>query len=425
MRPPRRLLLLLDAIFLFLLAGARGGVCLAQAPQQAQPPGAAQSPEQANGSLPAKWNEAVRELAEKIASATQPSHKISFDVKNMSSLGSGDVAQVRQALELELGRKSIHVAVNGVRVRVTLSEGIAGYVWVVEVRRNDSELTAAVGVARSVTSNVTLRAAPVIQRRTIWQQGEPFLDFAEGSMLAGTISVLSILEPDRIARYRGIGPEQRQFFWSWPFSKLPISKDTRGRLVPSGKDEFQGFVAGNLCVTHATSKCGEAPKDQWPVGDDWKSTYFDSQNFFTGLTETTNGSVGKQIPFFAVSRQEYDHGSDWILTEPNGTAQLYKSSTRATAIFSGWGDDIATVKPGCAASWLVLVTGSGDWTQVDHVQLYEIKDDQAQLIGQPLEFPGPILTLWQSDDWKSVRVVSRNLQTGMYEASIVSVSCSN
>jgi len=425
MRPPRRLLPLLSTIFLFLLVAASGGMCLAQAPQQAQPPAAAQAAQQTNGSLPASWNEAVRRLAGKIASAAQPAHKISLDVKNLSSLSSGDVARVRQALEMELGRDSIRVAPNGVLARITLSEGRSGYVWVAELRRDDSELTFAVGVTRSTGSIVMSKAAPVVERRTIWQQVEPFLDFAEGSMFGGTISVLSILEPDRIVRYTGIGPERREFSEARPFPKISLSKDVRGRLVQSGKDELDAFVAGNLCVIHLTSDCGEAPKDQWPVGDGWKSTYFDSRNFFIGLTEATDGSAGKQAAFFALSRQQYDHGSDWILTELDGTARLYKSSPRASAKFLGWGDDIATVKPGCGPSWQVLVTGTGDWTQADRVQLYEINDDQAVPIGQALEFPGPILTLWQADDRKSVRVVSQNLQTGMYEGSIVSVSCSN
>ncbi|MGC1969313.1 MAG: hypothetical protein WA673_22825, partial [Candidatus Acidiferrales bacterium] len=59
------------------------------------------------------------------------------------------------------------------------------------------------------------------------------------------------------------------------------------------------------------------------------------------------------------------------------------------------------------------------------IQIYEIEGQEATAVGQPHEFPGPILALWPADDGKSARVVSRNLQTGMYEASIVSVSCGN
>jgi len=40
-----------------------------------------------------------------------------------------------------------------------------------------------------------------------------------------------------------------------------------------------------------------------------------------------------------------------------------------------------------------------------------------------LQVPGPVLTLWPANDGKSARVVTRNLETGDYEASIVTVAC--
>jgi len=119
-----------------------------------------------------------------------------------------------------------------------------------------------------------------------------------------------------------------------------------------------------------------------------------------------------------------DDGEFWITTELDGKARLYEGLNTPAAIFSGWGDDIAMIKTACNREWQVLVTGTGDRTQPDHIQIYEIKDRRAMPVGQPLEFPGPILALWPSTDMRSARVVSRNLQTGMYEASIVSVTCS-
>ncbi len=76
----------------------------------------------------------------------------------------------------------------------------------------------------------------------------------------------------------------------------------------------------------------------------------------------------------------------------------------------------------CSGSPLVLSTGPGDWTVPDFIQAYEDKNPR-EPIAQPIQFPGPILALWPSEDGKTARVVSRNLQTGAYEASIVSVSC--
>jgi hypothetical protein len=86
---------------------------------------------------------------------------------------------------------------------------------------------------------------------------------------------------------------------------------------------------------------------------------------------------------------------------------------------------MVSIASGCGSAWQVLVTGSGDWTEKDQIQLYEVRDRGAAAIGEPFELTGPILALWAGEDGRSARVISRNLESGMYEASMVSVSCSN
>ena len=113
----------------------------------------------------------------------------------------------------------------------------------------------------------------------------------------------------------------------------------------------------------------------------------------------------------------------WILSELDGKTRLYDETSSATATFSGWGDNVVSVSADCDPSWLVLVSGTGDWTVRDTLRIYRVADHQAATVGQPLEFSGPILASRLAEDGKSARVASRNLQTGMYEASIVSVSC--
>ena len=90
----------------------------------------------------------------------------------------------------------------------------------------------------------------------------------------------------------------------------------------------------------------------------------------------------------------------------------------------------------------MLATGTGDSAQPDHIEIYDIRNypesqnatkplspqerlpaPQGIAVGQPLDFAGPILALWSAEDQKSARAVSLNLQTGMYEGSILTVSC--
>jgi hypothetical protein len=239
------------------------------------------------------------------------------------------------------------------------------------------------------------------------------------------VSVLTVLERDRVAKYEGSTGHWGHFSGGGLIPISSGSRDIRGRLTAPANGTIKVFVATTVCANPPFLYCVDSPEQDWPVGDGWESHYAPGRNYFTGLSAEWVGTGGERHPFFTLSRMEYDHGSDWIQTELDGMARLYKDLSKLVGAFSGWGDEISTVKPGCGGSWHVLVTGTGDWTQTDHVQLYEIIDDQPVPIGQRLEFPGPILAMWSSDDKKSARVVSRNLQTGMYEASIVSVSCSD
>ena len=109
----------------------------------------------------------------------------------------------------------------------------------------------------------------------------------------------------------------------------------------------------------------------------------------------------------------------------DGQAQFFESGADPVSSFGAWGSDVTSIASGCGSGWQVLATGAGDWTQKDEIQLYEIRDTKAIAIGQPLELPGPTLAVWATDDGKSARVISRNLETGLYEASIVSISCGN
>jgi len=85
-------------------------------------------------------------------------------------------------------------------------------------------------------------------------------------------------------------------------------------------------------------------------------------------------------------------------------------------------DSYVSLAAACGIGPLTVVSGPGDWTEPDFIQAFGLKN-QAGAVSEKILVPGPILALWASEDGKSARVVSRNLQTGAYEASIVSVSC--
>ena len=63
-------------------------------------------------------------------------------------------------------------------------------------------------------------------------------------------------------------------------------------------------------------------------------------------------------------------------------------------------ESYAAFASNCSGSPLMLSTGPGDWTVPDFIQAYEDKN-QREPIAQPIQFPGPILALWPSEDGKT------------------------
>jgi hypothetical protein len=74
---------------------------------------------------------------------------------------------------------------------------------------------------------------------------------------------------------------------------------------------------------------------------------------------------------------------------------------------------------------LVITSGAGDWTEPDDLRAYDTSSAPPQAVSQPLALSGPVMRMEPMGNGQSVRVVSRNLQTGMYEASIVTIACGN
>ena len=365
------------------------------------------------------WDKAVSTLADKTAAAVKPAKTVSLEVKNKSSLDAERVANVRKAFAQDLVALHLKIEpdISGVRhIEVTLSESTSEYVWVAEVGLAETEQVVMVSVPKendvSNATNVTLTA----QRNLLKTQNAPFLDFSKHDLPAGRVSLWTILEAGELENYGSVAP----------IPQIHISRDPRGRLNVSEAGQVEAQVGGVRCASMAGGliDCSNPDSSQnWVFAGGWESAYVLGRNYFSGLTSDATGLSGKLPPFFSAAPLVLDHGTFWILTELDGKARFYESPANSAATFSGWGDDIATITTTCDPGWHVLVTGTGDWTQRDQIQVYDLKNHQALANGPPLEFPGPVLALWPSKDGKTVRVVSRNLKTGRYEASIVSVSC--
>ena len=390
-------------------------------PSKAQSP--TLKPAQDGIQLRALWDKAVGTLADKIAAAAKPARAASLEMKNISSLDADSVANIRQAVVQYLTANRLRIdagASADCDVRITLSQSASDYVWVAEVRRGGNQQVVMVSLRKDNDEVLNGHSVTLtVQRNLLRTQETPFLDFSKLDLSGWRGSLWRTLEANELTGYDGVAA---------PIRQLHISRDPRGRLSIDKTGQVEAHVGEIRCssVSGSLIECSGPDSNQaWLFEDGLESPYVAGRNYFAGFASNSTGFPGKLPPFFSAATFVSDHGSSTILTELDGKARLYEWSAESAATFSGWGDDIAPITATCGSGWYVLVTGTGDWTQPDEIQIYELRGHQVAASGPPLKFPGPILALWVSEDGKSARVVSRNLQTGAYEASIVSVSCGN
>ncbi len=320
------------------------------------------------------WDSAVESLASKLAGDVALHATISLTVKNLSSLDSAAVAGIRADLEMGLRRRGFVLsspdsakAAATTAIELTLSENLLEYVWVANIYRSDGERNAIVSVSRAAA---TLAAAPEpaisLQRQIIWRQAGKILDFAVGTNDAGGGFALVVLEPERLAFYKSAG-EQLELDRAVAIAHAkPWPRDLHGRI---DLEAHSASLPGLHCIGN------------------------------------------------------FDHPETIQCTETPSEEEAPQLLADATIQISGRDVDAVRINETCGPDSILLAGGIGDWTQPDAIRAYTPVDQQPQALSAPLEYAGPVLVLWPSSDRRSARVVSRNLLTGMYEASIVSISC--
>jgi hypothetical protein len=433
MRPSRRYLLHLNTLFAAIIVTIS----------------ALAAPGQSQEQIPAAWNDALSSLAEKIVADAQPAKSVSLTTQNMSSLDSPTANRIVRELVAELSRRSGWKSQESTttpgssyllsenpseqlpadaQVQVTLSEGTDGYVWVAQISHGDVERVEMVSVGRQGSARMGAGKPWLsLRRNLLWAQPEPLLDFADQKSSDGRPDAVVVLEPDRVVHGTLSGETLTVSGGSF-LSDIPPSRDLRGRLELAQNGQATVLVAGTVCTAEspgASFSCGREQGKDWPIGNGWEAVYVANRNYFAGLLAAAAEPAATGRPFYSAAVLSAGSKTAVILTELDGKSRLYDAGAEPAATFGGWGEDIAAISAECDSSPHVLVTGAADWTQSDRIELYAVGGGAAGAEGQPLEFPGPILALWPADDLKSGRVVSRNLRTGMYEASTVSVSCGN
>ncbi|MGH9776395.1 MAG: hypothetical protein ACRD50_15795 [Candidatus Acidiferrales bacterium] len=382
---------------------------------------------------------AAAQLAKKILNVAGPRGTMFLEVRNLSSLGVAEFAIARRGLQSALrsgGFDLIPGAPAEDEVRVTVAENVLGHLWVAEIRRGGNQQVVMVLEAKSLaTVAASGRPSPVLQKKLVYSQASPILDFAEIPGAPDGILHILILEPEQISFY-DLVQENWNLHASSPIRhKNAWPRDLRGRIELEREGVFEAYLPGFQCGGYAwrgfSADCMEVAETSdnhgWPFngsGEERSDAPFPAnRNFFAGYVTTLGENATKFPAFYSGAPLKFPDETPWIFAGLDGKARLYENSAQAAAAFTNWGSDITALGRGCGSSWQILVTSANDWTQPDSIQAYEIVDRQAVAIGQPADFSGPVMSLWPATDGKSANVIARNLKTGEYEAYALTVVC--
>ena len=351
---------------------------------------------------------AAHDLARGVAAAV--AHEpVAVSMKNLSSLGAAETAEIRRAFESELKAAGQPAA----EVQLTISENLTQFLLVAEIRRNGERQmlleswprAPAPAPPRDKPARVTL------EKKLLWEQDQPILDAAQ------TGDAMLVLDATRVLMVRG---RERQSApipatHAWP-------RDTRGRLLVSDT-AFTAYLPGTICrgsTAPQLSLACQDSQDPWLLAPGAIALFAPDRNLFQGHIDIEPGGVHDLPPFYSAAPA----GDTWIFAAADGHAHMYTHSWESAGAIDQWGSDIAAIQSPCGAR--ILATRPTTLTGPDAIQPYDLGASEPtnaapNPAGPALEFSGPITALWSAGN--SATAVSRDLQTGRYAAFSLAPTC--
>jgi hypothetical protein len=429
MRPSRRIFALLP-----LLAASISIVAAQQQQAQPSPPSSGQASAQPTSEGP--LTSAARELARKVTASLGADLKgkllIDSAPANLSSASSFDFQQGCATFSAELASEGMTVQPANSQqaaatIHLTLSSNFQGFLWIADVAQGAAHKPFfSSGVPPAATFAPPAASPLSLQKTLLLSSPDPILDVLIQSATANAPDSLVVLQPEEFALYIQSNDTWKLQSRGEIETGNPRSRDLRGR-IQQGPNGLQVVLPGLACdigfqpVPWNSCKSADTP---WNIS----AGFNQYSTVLPQLSPQTN-------LFTFAPRPEYQFESltvfepGWatppsggvvplLATLPDGRALLFEGSATPVASFSGWGSDIAALWSHTRQRWPILVTRDGDWTQPDSIQAFDIVEHQAVTVSAPVDFDGPITTLWPEGENEAL-AVSRNLKTGLYEAYLL------
>jgi hypothetical protein len=398
----------------------------------------------------ADWSVPEQQLARKIVAVTGSSTVV-LTLENHSSLSKRESDIVgnglRSALET-LGLRLVNAEQAAVTVAISLSENPTAYVWVAEIRQGDGKTAVEMVSVERVEGAASARdAVPLsIRKIPLWTQDERILDLAVLEENAAPTHI-AVLGSEDVSLYRLQGGKwQREQVLTVTHAR-PWPRDLRGRLVP-GKDHLLDvYLPGVTCRTYGTSLtliCQESD-DPWPLVAGSMSSgtsasfpsfgastlpvipqveafFSSSRNFFTGALTPGVGKFATVPKFYSAAFLPRAKSVLWLFAAVDGQIHLV-DGVGDQPVRLKWGSDIVSLRTACGSGWQVLATDSGT-AAGDSIRAYEFPDRDAVPVSGAAEFAGTLTALWTEAKGDTAIAVTKQGETGGYEAFRVAMACS-
>ncbi len=344
---------------------------------------------------------AARELARAVAAAAMH-EPATVTVKNLSSLGPADVAEIGRLFEAELKTAGPPTT----EVQLTISENLTQYLLVAELHRGEHRVLLESWPRTSASPTGAGTPRMTLERKLLWEQDQPILDAAQ------TASAILVLDASRVLLAHGADLQSAPLPATHPWPR-----DLRGRLSFSNT-AFTAWLPGTIChgatEPQLSLECRDST-DSWFLAPGAIATFAPARNTFQGHLDIEPGGPRDLPPFYSAAPA----ADGWIFAATDGRAHIYTNSFEPSGTVDHWGSDIAAVQTPCGPR--LLVTRPSALSETDAVQPYRIAGAAPMPAGPPLEFPGPITALWSTGG--TAVAVSRDLQTRRYAAYSLSPNC--
>ena len=353
---------------------------------------------------------------------------VGLSMRSITGISGGETEESKAMLTrafTEAGVRIVKPEQAQATIEVTLSRDALGGLWVARIERKGAEDVVMERVAKRPGAGTSRTSPLTLQRRFLWSQGgdETLLDAALVDAEKAD-SALLVLSSNALSLYKlrngGWELEQRENFprlKQWP-------QDARGRVMARRDHGFEVHLPGMHCSGTAERgwkmECHESD-DPWPLGgvNDGLRGSFGVRNSFTGAPADGSAKGRTVPPFFSAAAVE---DGAWVAAGIDGRTRIItQENISPLEGAQDWGSEIAGIRTGCGS--FVLAARNGDFTQSDAVRAYAVSANAAAPVSPPIEFNGPILEMWTTADGSSVTVISRNLNSGDYEATLLTLAC--